>query len=1124
MAYAYTVDERYGGTYSSSYAGYRDAPNSTSTAYVLAPGYYNAAYGALIPGFYSADQDAYSMGVLSPGKYTVYAGGYNWDYGNAIYGGGVNTVGVYDTFSNLIGSSYLGAVSFEVYTTSTFIVSLSGYTYSGTEYQLYYTYDGPLTPVNYAATSGTLAVSGTLMVGSAVSATGTFSDQNGTSHAVQYFQWYRSSDLANWTTINGATSSSYSLTSADQGLYVGYTLSFVDDAGFSEVVGASTAATIAALDQIPGNASTTAVLSVQAGTLASSINSAGDTDWFGANLIAGTTYVVDLAGSGSGHGTLVDPWLAVRSGNGGILAFGDSGGKGALDARVIYTPTSSGTYYLSAEEFGNDATGSYALSMAAPTLTALSTTGAGVAANISSAGEEDWFVSNLTAGVTYVFSLEGAATGSGTLADPVLKLYASTGSMLWTSDDGGIGKNSLINFTPTSSGSYVLSVTGFNSATGSYRVLNLPNDAAVSAGAPQFSGDNLIDATTHGYSWSLGVSRTITWGLADSGAWNWTNAQSSADQIAAILATVEAVANIHFEYGGYFQGAAGLASAASAGIDISIAFDAALFSSTSVWGKSYFPSTAAAYNPYPNAAGDILLNPSSLANGLSYEPGSAGYFLILHELGHALGLKHPHDDGGTNHPTFAQAGIPAYLDDDWATVMSYQDDYNWNLTAWDPATPMVLDVRALQYLYGANPQTNAGDTTHLLLANAQYQTIWDAGGHDIVDASGSGFGWTISFAAGGDTVGGALRSDELALSSPTSLYWLMGAMEDVVGSEQGDNISGNSLGNYLSGNDGNDSISGGGGSDSMEGGAGNDTLDGGVGADSLTGGAGNDTLRGADNADTLLGGDGDDSLAGGKGQDSVNGGDGNDTLSGGVGNDVLIGGNGTDRVDYSLATDAVTVNLNIAGVAQLVSALQSSDTLSGIEQVVGGNLGDTLTGDLNANLLMGLLGNDTLMGNEGFDTLDGGDGNDLLAGGNNADSLLGGLGNDTLGGGKGVDTLDGGEGNDLLNGTLGADLLTGGNGADTFFFNSILGGGNIDTITDFVSGVDVVQLSAAIFGAFNTQIGQAIGTSANLSYDDATGVLAYDADGAGGNAPLAFAILGTSLHPALGLSDFLVVG
>ncbi len=65
--------------------------------------------------------------------------------------------------------------------------------------------------------------------------------------------------------------------------------------------------------------------------------------------------------------------------------------------------------------------------------------------------------------------------------------------------------------------------------------------------------------------------------------------------------------------------------------------------------------------------------------------------------------------------------------------------------------------------------------------------------------------------------------------------------------------------------------------------------------------------------------------------------------------------------------------------------------------------------------------------------------------------------------------------------------------------------------------------SASIFGAFAAQIGQTIGPNANLTYNSTTGVLAYDADGAGSTLPIAFAIMGAPAHPAAMGSDFLIV-
>jgi Ca2+-binding RTX toxin-like protein len=205
-----------------------------------------------------------------------------------------------------------------------------------------------------------------------------------------------------------------------------------------------------------------------------------------------------------------------------------------------------------------------------------------------------------------------------------------------------------------------------------------------------------------------------------------------------------------------------------------------------------------------------------------------------------------------------------------------------------------------------------------------------------------------------------------------------------------------------------------------------------------------------------------------------------------------------------------------------VSADSGTDLWTGIENLLGGAFNDMLTGNTGANALTGGLGNDTLTGDAGFDTLIGGDGNDSLSGGMNGDVLIGGDGNDTLGAGNGLDTVDGGEGDDKIIGALGTDSLTGGNGADRFWFRTALDGLiNIDTITDFVSGTDVIELAAAIFTVYSGQIGATVGLSDNLTYDSGTGVLQYDADGAGANPGVTFAILGTSGHPPVG-NDFFI--
>lgn len=202
------------------------------------------------------------------------------------------------------------------------------------------------------------------------------------------------------------------------------------------------------------------------------------------------------------------------------------------------------------------------------------------------------------------------------------------------------------------------------------------------------------------------------------------------------------------------------------------------------------------------------------------------------------------------------------------------------------------------------------------------------------------------------------------------------------------------------------------------GGPGDDNLDGSnQGPVEIIGLAGNDILIGGNGADILSGGDGDDILDGGPGNDQVFGEGGNDLLIGGSGqgNDLLDGGDGTDTVTYASATQPVVVNLT-NGTASGGAAI-GNDTLVDIENVIGGQ------------------GGDTIIGNAADNQLEGGAGNDLLSGQGGNDTLLGGAGNDTLIGGSGDDIIDGGEGSDTLSGDSGNDILSGGSGIDVALFS-----------------------------------------------------------------------------------------
>ena len=179
-----------------------------------------------------------------------------------------------------------------------------------------------------------------------------------------------------------------------------------------------------------------------------------------------------------------------------------------------------------------------------------------------------------------------------------------------------------------------------------------------------------------------------------------------------------------------------------------------------------------------------------------------------------------------------------------------------------------------------------------------------------------------------------------------------------------------------------------------------------------------------------------------------------------------------------------------------------------------------LTGDSDNNTLVGTGYADTLLG---------------LAG---DDKLYGHAGNDRLDGGAGADYLDGGSGNDKLIGGQGSDILTSGAGADVFVFDYAPSAtDNLDTIVDFHSGMDKIQLSKSVFTAlgavgsglasiqFWSGAGAVQGHDANdrIVYDTTSGALYYDADGSGAVEAVQIALLGTTTHSSLFFSNFQVI-
>jgi serralysin len=335
------------------------------------------------------------------------------------------------------------------------------------------------------------------------------------------------------------------------------------------------------------------------------------------------------------------------------------------------------------------------------------------------------------------------------------------------------------------------------------------------------TGYPLIDALTNGTYWILDPSRTLTWGLANFGNQIWADPNSAAAGISSAFTSFSRYANIRFQYTGLYN------SPNQPGIDQIFSIDGTgtFFANAGEWAEAFFPNVqltslllpASVRGQYSSAPGDIWLNLNSAVNTQqSLVPGSGGYAVILHEIAHSLGMKHPHDSGGTGRPTFADIGGDI-LDVDWLTIMSYNESNPLTSLQWHPATPMILDVIALQYLYGPNLLQNAGNDAHTLLANNVYQTIFDPSGSDVLNVGGATSGWTIQLdlleANANLPYSIGVAEPTSTLATPSSLYWLYGTFEGVIATNFADNISGSTTSERFIGSGGNDVIDGGGGRD-----------------------------------------------------------------------------------------------------------------------------------------------------------------------------------------------------------------------------------------------------------------------------------------------------------------------
>ena len=795
-------------------------------------------------------------------------------------------------------------------------------------------------------------------------------------------------------------------------------------------------------------------------------------------------------------------------------------------------------------------------------------------------GDRDWYEVSLIAGQNYVFRLLGV--GYDVLRDPNLQVHDQIGNVVASQDDAGgdFTYNSVITFTPPTSGSYYVDAGGYLDFETGHFLLTVveENPAGVVLTADEIAwqltnnferyfshGDQNRNVSAVSYD-VLSSERTITYDISGLTAAGQNLAE-------AALQMWSDVSAISFEPG-----------------SLSGPFNSSVQINFDDWEDeitAYNSNTLGVGNTIVRS--DVMVSQDWLsAYGTGY--GTSSFEAYVHELGHALGLGH----GGNYNGTAEFGEDNFYLNDGvHLSIMSYMQfqsfgafsptynsyagaDFRWVLT------PAIADIIAIENLYGLSTTTRTGNTTYGYGSNTGNPvldqltdlndhsnedyvafTLFDNGGIDTIDLSGFSGDQRIDLTEGAlsDVLGGALN---MGIAYGTVIERARGGAGDdeLIGNAGVNRLDGGAGADLMAGGAGNDTYivdqSGdviieyiGGGIDTVET-TQNHTLDAGVERLVLTGfgqaGYGNslaNRLTGTDGADVLRGFSGDDTLIGNEGAD---------TLWGGAGADVLAGGSGRDRAYYLDAGAGISASL---ANTSLNTGEAAGDTYTSIEDLTGTNYDDVLAGlaGNRNNTLRGGGGDDVLKGYSGADRLYGNDGDDFLEGGIGGDVLVGGEGRDTatylqassgvivsmtaLGSSTGdaagdtfysIEDLVGSSHDDRLEGNLSSNFLTGGAGADRFVFRAL---GAVDTVTDFTPGVDEISLYASGFeglsggalapSAFHvSSTGFATDASHRILYNSTTGDLSFDVDGTGGAEAVIFARVDAGL--ALTVSDIFLLG
>lgn len=729
------------------------------------------------------------------------------------------------------------------------------------------------------------------------------------------------------------------------------------------------------------------------------------------------------------------------------------------------------------------------------------------AGTIGTNTDTDWIQITFVEGNVYTIDAIGDGNGSTSGYDTDLRIFDVNGSELAYNDGAGAGYDAQLTYTATSSGTFFIEVSSYNSinSTGAY-TLQVVEDVAPPPPPPPGTEGTVEQLAEYLKGGETGFERKFNTTTSNEITVNLNGLTAEGKQLARwAMEAWEMVADLEF-------------------VEVNSGEMITLDDEDS-GAFAYFPNSGS------TAAGVELNVSKSWLSSYGTSLDSYSFQTYIHEFGHALGLNHQGNYNYTGTP-ITYENYAYFSNDSWQmSVMSYfsqSENTSINASYALVMGAQAADITAIQDFYGAPGASGAtaGNTTYGRGSNLgnymdQVFDAWEAG-------TGSTTSFTIYDQGGTDTLdlGYYSASQALNIDLNGGTYSDLGSRIGVLGIATGtviENLETGAGADTIMGNGADNLIQSGAGNDSVTAAAGNDTVKAGAGLDTIDGGAGADTLDGQGNADRLLGGAGNDILMGG---------DGADWLEGGADNDSLYGGEGADRLFGQDGNDLIRAGTNFGNSVDGVEGGAGDDTIfgeGGFDLLLGGTGNDEIHGGAQADNLYGEDGNDTLDGGDGFDRLFGGAGDDLLIDLSGTGGFFGGTGNDTMQGGadgsryfagSGDDNVDAGAGNDMISGNAGFDILDGGAGDDLIYgdFNADIfvfsGGHGNDTVGDFdaLNALEKIDLSGVSgLSLADLQLGSTTSGAATQAGGDVV------IDTGGGNS---ITLLGVSLGD-LDNSDFI---